>query len=75
MDYITKDLKPYKGFAIEKSWKADEFGRPIKSTLCYTAYGLGDNGLYDADITLAGLKKKVDIYLNGAKSLGEIINR
>ena len=75
MDYITKDLKPYKCFAIEKSWKTDEFGRPIKSTLCYSAYGLEDEIYYDSDTTLAGMKKKIDIYLNGAKSLDEIINR
>lgn len=75
MEYITKTLKPYKGFEIEKSWKADEFGRPIKSTLCYSAYGLRDGGYYDSDSTLAGMKKKIDTYLNGAKSLDEIINR
>ena len=71
----VKTLKPYKGFEIEKSCETRRDGTIVKSTLCYSAYGLRDGGYYDSDSTLAGMKKKVDIYLNGAKSLDEIINR
>lgn len=71
----VRTLKPYKGFEIEKSYETKKDGTIRKESIVYSAYGLEDEIYYDSDTTLAGMKKKIDIYLNGAKSLDEIINR
>ena len=57
-----KFLKPYKGFNIEKTWESNLDGTIRKSTVIYTAYDEND-GIYDADKTISGIKKKIDIYV------------
>lgn len=57
-----KLLKPYKGFSIEKSWKIALDGTMKKDSIIYTAYD--DNGdTYDADKSIAGIKRKIDIHV------------
>lgn len=60
-DVYYKSLKPYKGFKIEKSFEVNAGGHPIAGTNIYTAY-TQDDDLFDASETLAGLKKKIDVY-------------
>ena len=58
-----KLLKPYKGYAIEKSWDENYDGTIKKDTVVYTAY-TSNYDLYDAAKSLAELKKKIDAYMN-----------
>lgn len=58
-----KILKLYKGFTIEKSWESNMDGTIKKGSIVYTAYN-PDEDLFDACKELAGLKKKIDIYVN-----------
>lgn len=54
-----KLLKPYKGFAIEKSYEEKANGTINKDTIVYTAYvDDEDNALFDAAKTLSELKRK-----------------
>lgn len=57
----SKLLKPYKGFMIEKSWK--EWTDGTKHNIVYTAYTEEGNGVFDADKTLSGLKRKINQYV------------
>ena len=61
MDIYGKELKPYKGFDIKKTWELDRFGN--QTNVCYTAYTDDGYGVYDSTATLAELKKKIDAYL------------
>lgn len=63
MEIYSKELKPYKGFQIEKSWTLDRFGR--QTDICYMAYTDNGNGVYDGASTLSELKKNIDVYLRG----------
>lgn len=56
----SKLLKSYKGFTIEKSW--DELAG-VKINIVYIAYTEDGNGIFDADKTLSGLKRKIDNYI------------
>lgn len=55
----TKELKPYKGFMIEKSY--DKNKTIVKDSIIYTAYDK-DGDIFDASKTLWKLKNKIDIY-------------
>lgn len=62
-----KSLKPYKNMEIEKSYELNANGTIKKDTIVYTAYPIEENGevgagVFDADKTLVGLKKKIDRY-------------
>lgn len=59
-----RELKPYRGFDIEKSYSRNGKGKIIKGSIVYTAYDSEDGGLYDGAKTLPEIKKKIDIYLS-----------
>ena len=57
----SKLLKPYKGFAIEKSW--EEWPDGSKHDIVYTTYTKDGNGVFDAAKKLSELKKKINEYV------------
>lgn len=57
---ITKMLKPYKGFEIEKSYDKNEDGTIDKESIVYCAYK--DGNIFDAKNNLAPLKRSIDHY-------------
>lgn len=57
---ITKILKLYKGFEIEKSYDENEDGTIDKESILYCAYKDGD--FFDAKNNLAPLKRSIDRY-------------
>lgn len=62
----TKELKPYKGFMIEKSY--DKKNKTIvKDSIIYTAYDK-DGDIFDASKNLWKLKNKIDIYMQAKKN-------
>lgn len=66
--FVTKPLKTYKNMEIEKSYELNANGTIKKDTIIYTAYPIEENGevgagVFDADQTLVGLKKKIDRYV------------
>lgn len=66
--FVTKSLKSYKNMEIEKSYELNTNGTIKNDTIIYTAYPIEENGevgagVFDADKTLVGLKKKIDGYV------------
>ena len=57
----TKELKPYKGFMIEKSYELKN-KTIVKDSIIYTAYDK-DGDIFDASKTIRKIKNKIDIYM------------
>lgn len=56
-----KTMKSYKGYSIQKSYDLKGNGTINKESVVYTAYD-ADQNLFDADVNLSALKKKIDNY-------------
>lgn len=55
---VSRLLKPYKGFTIEKSW--EDAGHKVN--VIYTAYTNNTGDVFNAAKTLDKLKKLIDDY-------------
>ncbi len=49
---------PIKVLTLRKTWEVNPDGTIRKETVLYTAFGIDDDGLFDADVTLSGIKRK-----------------
>lgn len=56
----SKWMAPYKGYRIEKSWRTDSKGRPIKDTEMYAVIDDEDDWIGDAYKTV----KEAHDYIN-----------
>ena len=56
----SKSMTPYKGYNIEKSWRTDHKGRPIKETVMYQVIDEDDDWIRDMYKTLKDAHDYID---------------
>lgn len=61
----SKEMRPYKGYRIEKSWKVDHKGRPIPDSETYMVIDEEDDWIGDVYKTLKEAHQYIDDFVSG----------